>query len=86
MARPSEGRPTPHGSNPFDMFGAFVPWIVYWILVGNVSFRLAVTIAFVLTIAIPAYSVIRGPSLNVLEIGGNLVFLALEHIGQGAFA
>jgi hypothetical protein len=31
------------------LFASFLPWIVYWILVENVDFRLAVLIAFAIS-------------------------------------
>lgn len=60
-----------------DIFGSFVPWIVYWILVGNVDFRLAVLIA----LAVAAVHLLRevqgGTKPKVLDIGTLAVFAIL---------
>ncbi|CAJ1503432.1 hypothetical protein [[Mycobacterium] burgundiense] len=56
---------------------AFAPWIVYWILVGNVPFHTAVLIA--LAVAIGAFVVGRatgGPGRS-LEIGAVATFVVL---------
>jgi dienelactone hydrolase len=56
---------------------SFIPWIVYWILVGNVAFQLAVTIAF--AIALLGLMVTRAShkSLHTLDVGNIAVFAAL---------
>ena len=52
------------------LFG-FVPWVVYWVLVGNISFTVAVLVA--LAIAIVALVIRRG----VLQFGALATFLVL---------
>jgi hypothetical protein len=58
------------------IFG-FAPWIVYWVLVGNVPFRAAVLIAF--AVAVAAYAagrLTRSPG-RTLETGAVATFLVL---------
>jgi hypothetical protein len=52
------------------LFG-FVPWVVYWVLVGNISFTVAALAALV--IAIAALVIRRG----VLQLGAVATFLVL---------
>ena len=52
----------------------FLPWIVFWILIGPVSFRAAVSIAFALTILGALLPRLRGRRLKTLELGGVVVF------------
>ncbi len=58
------------------LFG-LAPWIVYWVLVGNVPFTVAVLVA--LGIAIAAFAIGRaaGPSGHPLRIGSVATFLVL---------
>lgn len=58
------------------LFG-FAPWIVYWVLVGNVPFGTAVLVA--LAVAIAAFVVARasGSPGRTLEIGAVATFLVL---------
>src|SRR3712207_3829122 len=70
------------------MFAAFVPWVVYWVLVGNVSFETAVLVAFALTIVVGGSSLPRGRRPKVLEIGSVVVFallVALTFAGEETF-
>jgi hypothetical protein len=55
----------------------FAPWIVYWILVGNVPFHTAVLVA--LAIAVLAFVIgrVRGTPGRTLEIGAIATFLVL---------
>jgi len=55
----------------------FIPWIVYWILVGNTPFTTAVTIAFGITVLITATMLIRKQPIGSLDIGNLLVFAVL---------
>lgn len=75
-AKSSAGSRLLHSSF-FQFFVAFVPWIVYWILVGNVPFEVAVLVAFALTIAGAGLSLIHGQRPKVLEIGNVIVFAVL---------
>ena len=53
----------------------FAPWIVYWVLVGNVPFAVAVLVA--LAIAVAAFAIVRGEAGHPLEIGAVVTFLVL---------
>jgi hypothetical protein len=55
----------------------FAPWIVYWVLVGNVPFHTAVLVA--LAIAVLAFVIgrVRGAPGRILEIGAIATFLVL---------
>lgn len=58
------------------IFG-FAPWIVYWVLVGNVPFHAAVLIALAVAVAaFVAARVARSPG-RTLEIGAVATFLVL---------
>ncbi|MBV8927743.1 MAG: hypothetical protein JO152_01290, partial [Mycobacteriaceae bacterium] len=58
------------------LFG-FAPWIVYWVLVGNVPFTAAVVVAFVIAVAAFAYGRVRKTPGRILEIGAVATFLVL---------
>lgn len=53
------------------------PWIVYWVLVGNVPFTVAVLIALAVAIAGFALGQLRGGPGRTLEIGALATFLVL---------
>jgi hypothetical protein len=55
----------------------FIPWIVYWILVGNVPFTLAVAIAFGIALLIQILQKVRRRPLHSLDIGTLVVFAVL---------
>jgi len=59
------------------MLSGFAPWIVYWVLVGNVPFAIAVLVA--LAIALIAFAVARvtGKPGGTLEIGAVATFSVL---------
>src|SRR5271163_3917249 len=59
------------------MLSGFAPWIVYWVLVGNVPFTIAVLAA--LAIAVIAFAIGRatGKPGRTLEIGAVATFSAL---------
>ena len=57
-----------------SIFSGLAPWIVYWILVGNVAFRTAVLIAFGASIVVFAHTIANGQRPKVLEIGSMVVF------------
>jgi dienelactone hydrolase len=67
-------------ASPLAIVEGFVPWIVYWILIGSVSFRTAVLVAFALSLALNALSWVRGSRPKTLEIGTAVVFLILTVI------
>lgn len=56
------------------------PWIVYWILVGNVDFRLAVVIAFGVALLELGRAYSRGGLVTSLDIGSTLAFAVLTII------
>ncbi len=74
--RAGEG-PTAAHSGGGALFASFLPWIVYWIMVGNVDFRLAVLVAF----AISAFRLVEGLRAGelpkVLDIGSTAAFAVL---------
>ena len=58
----------------FGYFSGFAPWIVYWILSGNVPFRTSMLVAFLLSLVLVASSLVRGKDLKVLEVGDAIAF------------
>jgi hypothetical protein len=55
----------------------FIPWIVYWILLGNAPFTLAASIAFALTLLIQIVLRLRQEPTHTMDIGNLLVFAVL---------
>lgn len=55
----------------------FSPWIVYWILVGNTSFRAAVLIALALSVLAVVVQRVRRQPWHSLEVGAVVVFVVL---------
>ncbi|CAM4414424.1 hypothetical protein MB901379_03868 [Mycobacterium basiliense] len=58
------------------LFG-FSPWIVYWVLVGNVPFETAVAVALLLALAVFAIGRSAGNPGSAIEIGAVATFSAL---------
>jgi hypothetical protein len=58
------------------LFG-FAPWIVYWVLVGNVPFATAVLVALAIAVAALAVGRFTGKPGRTLEIGAFATFLVL---------
>ncbi|WP_204802025.1 hypothetical protein [Mycobacterium riyadhense] len=58
------------------LFG-FAPWIVYWVLVGNVPFNVAVSVALVMAVAVLAVGRATGNPGRMLEIGAVATFVVL---------
>jgi hypothetical protein len=58
------------------LFG-FAPWIVYWVLVGNVPFKAAVLVALAIAVAVFAIGRATGKPGRTLEIGALATFLVL---------
>lgn len=58
------------------LFG-FAPWIVYWVLVGNVPFITAVLVAFAVAIASFVVARVSGSPGRTLEIGAVATFFIL---------
>ena len=55
----------------------FAPWIVYWVLVGNVPFETAVLVALAIAVAGLVIGRIRKAPGLTFEIGAVTTFLAL---------
>jgi intracellular septation protein A len=58
------------------LFG-FAPWIVYWVLIGNVPFAIAAVIALVIAVAAFAIGRAARKPVTTLEIGSIAAFLVL---------
>jgi hypothetical protein len=58
------------------LFG-FAPWIVYWVLVGNVPFTTAVLVALAIAVVAFVYGLVKGGPGRTLEIGAVVTFLVL---------
>jgi hypothetical protein len=59
------------------MLYGLAPWIVYWVLVGNVPFTTAVLVALAIAVAALAIGSATGKSERTLEIGAVATFLVL---------
>lgn len=55
----------------------FAPWIVYWVLVGNVPFETAVLVALVVAVAAFVIGRVKGTPERTLEIGAIATFVVL---------
>jgi hypothetical protein len=55
----------------------FAPWIVYWVLVGNVPFAVAVLVALAIAVAALVIGRIEGAPVRTLEIGAVATFSVL---------
>ncbi len=58
------------------LFG-FAPWIVYWVLVGNVPFGVAALVALAISVGVIAAGRSAGNPWEPLQIGSAAVFLLL---------
>jgi hypothetical protein len=58
------------------LFG-FAPWIVYWVLVGNVPFKAAVVVALAIAVAVSVIGRATGKPGRTLDIGAVATFLVL---------
>ncbi len=58
------------------LFG-LAPWIVYWVLVGNVPFKAAVLVALAIAVAVFVIGRATGKPGHTLEIGAVATFLVL---------
>ncbi|BDB44634.1 MULTISPECIES: hypothetical protein [Mycobacterium] len=65
------------------LFG-FAPWIVYWVLVGNVPFATAVSIALLMAVCVFAVGRAGGKPAQSLEIGGVATFAVLAVLAFSA--
>jgi hypothetical protein len=59
------------------ILSGFAPWIVYWVLVGNVPFTAAVVVALVVAVLTLVVSRLRGSRATSLEIGAVATFSVL---------
>lgn len=59
------------------LIAAFIPWIVYWVLVGNVDIRLACLVALVIAAIQILRTILAGATPKVLESGTLVVFAVL---------
>ena len=55
----------------------FAPWIVYWVLVGNVPFETAVLVALAVAVAAFVIGRVKGTPGRTLEIGAIATFVVL---------
>jgi hypothetical protein len=58
------------------LFG-FAPWIVYWVLVGNVPFGTAVVVALAIAVVASVIGRVTGKQGRALEIGAVATFVVL---------
>jgi hypothetical protein len=72
------GESTQKSSGGF--ISGLAPWIVYWILVGNVDFRLAVLIAFGVALFELVHLYVQGKLVTSLDIGSAIAFAVLTLI------
>ncbi|QUR68666.1 hypothetical protein [Mycobacterium spongiae] len=59
------------------MLVGLAPWIVYWVLIGNVQATLAVVVALAIAVAVLAIGRTAGHSEHWLEVGSVATFLVL---------
>ena len=62
---------------PVGILLGFAPWIVYWVLVGNVPFATAVLVAFAIAVLSFVIGRVKGAPGRTLEIGAIATFLVL---------
>jgi uncharacterized membrane protein len=55
----------------------FLPWILYWALIGNVPFRVAAVLVLVVAIAVQVIGRVRRQPWRSLEVGSLAVFALL---------
>ncbi|UXA20002.1 hypothetical protein [Mycobacterium sp. SMC-4] len=60
------------------ILAGFAPWIIYWVLVGNVPFGTAVLIALAAAVAVLVVAQVRHSPGRTLEIGAVATFLLLS--------
>lgn len=58
------------------LFG-LAPWIVYWVLVGNVPLPAAALVGLAVAAIVPAIAILTGKPERTLEIGSAAVFVVL---------
>lgn len=70
-------RTTGHRLSFVGLLFGFAPWIVYWVLIGNVPFDFAVAVALLIAVAGLAIASVTGKSSRALEIGSVATFSVL---------
>lgn len=60
------------------ILAGFAPWIIYWVLVGNVPFGAAVLVALVAAVAVFVAARLRDSAGGTLEIGALATFVVLS--------
>src|SRR6478672_3662467 len=55
----------------------FLPWVLYWALIGNVPFRVAAVLVLVVAIAVQVLGRLRRQPWRSLEVGSLAVFALL---------
>jgi hypothetical protein len=55
----------------------FLPWVLYWALIGNVPFRLAAVLVLVVAVAVQVLGRLRRQPWRSLEVGSLAVFALL---------
>ncbi|MCD9623609.1 acyl-CoA thioester hydrolase/BAAT C-terminal domain-containing protein [Rhabdothermincola salaria] len=63
--------------DPLGPFGDFLPWILYWVLVGNLGFRATLALAAGLALALLVVRRLMGAPTRTLNVGGVAVFAVL---------
>lgn len=69
------------GGHGLGFFAGFAPWIVYWILSGNVPFTTAILVALGLSVLINVLALVEHKPLMVLEVGNTVAFVGLALLG-----
>ncbi|MDT5251002.1 MAG: hypothetical protein QOJ28_3636, partial [Mycobacterium sp.] len=59
------------------ILSGFAPWIVYWVLVGNVPFKVAVLAALAIAVLSFVIGRVRGATARTLELGAIGTFVVL---------
>lgn len=73
---PGKNRHSIHWPIVGMLFG-FAPWLIYWVLVGNVPFTTAVVVAFAIAVAAALIARLIGKPGGALEIGAVATFAVL---------
>ena len=64
------------------VLAGFAPWIVYWVLIGNVPFKVAVLAALAAAVLSFAVGRVKGASGRTLELGVIGTFVVLTMAGM----
>lgn len=66
------------------MLSGFAPWIVYWVLVGNVASWIAAGVALAVAVAAAVITRVRGTTVRSLEAAAVLTFAVLTLLSRTA--